>query len=303
MLYFSQQLINGLTLGAMYGLIAIGYSMVYGIIGMINFAHGEIYMIGAFLSIISFTLLGILGITWVPLALVVVLLIAMACTSAYGWTVERLAYRPLRGSFRLAPLISAIGMSIFLQNYVQLLQGANVKPLPPVITGGFVLDTGGFPIRIGYIQITIMLLTVVLMIAFSYLIGRTALGRAQRACQQDLVMAGLCGVNVDRTISLTFVMGAALAAVAGVMATLYYGVIDFFIGFLAGIKAFTAAVLGGIGSIPGAMLGGLLLGMVEAFWSGYFSIEYKDVAAFSLLVLVLIFLPTGLLGKPEIEKV
>jgi len=303
MLYFLQQLINGLTLGAMYGLIAIGYSMVYGIIGMINFAHGEIYMIGAFLSIISFTLLGMLGITWVPLALVIVLLIAMACTSAYGWTVERLAYRPLRGSFRLAPLISAIGMSIFLQNYVQLLQGASVKPLPPVITGGFVLDTGGFPIRIGYIQITIMLLTVVLMIAFSYLIGRTALGRAQRACQQDLVMAGLCGVNVDRTISLTFVMGAALAAVAGMMATLYYGVIDFFIGFLAGIKAFTAAVLGGIGSIPGAMLGGLLLGMVEAFWSGYFSIEYKDVAAFSLLVLVLIFLPTGLLGKPEIEKV
>ena len=303
MLYFSQQLINGLTLGAMYGLIAIGYSMVYGIIGMINFAHGEIYMIGAFLSIISFTLLGMLGITWVPLALVIVLLIAMACTSAYGWTVERLAYRPLRGSFRLAPLISAIGMSIFLQNYVQLLQGANVKPLPPVITGGFILETGGFPIRIGYIQITILLLTVILMVAFSYLIGRTALGRAQRACQQDLVMAGLCGVNVDRTISLTFVMGAALAAVAGIMATLYYGVIDFFIGFLAGIKAFTAAVLGGIGSIPGAMLGGLLLGMVEAFWSGYFSIEYKDVAAFSLLVLVLIFLPTGLLGKPEIEKV
>jgi branched-chain amino acid transport system permease protein len=303
MLYFLQQLINGLTLGAMYGLIAIGYSMVYGIIGMINFAHGEIYMIGAFLSIISFTLLGILGITWVPLALVIVLLLAMACTSAYGWTVERLAYRPLRGSFRLAPLISAIGMSIFLQNYVQLLQGASVKPLPPVITGGLVFDTGAFPVRIGYIQITIILLTVILMIAFSYLIGRTALGRAQRACQQDLVMAGLCGVNVDRTISLTFVMGAALAAVAGVMATLYYGVIDFFIGFLAGIKAFTAAVLGGIGSIPGAMLGGLLLGMVEAFWSGYFSIEYKDVAAFSLLVLVLIFLPTGLLGKPEVEKV
>ena len=303
MMYFAQQLINGLTLGAVYGLIAIGYSMVYGIIGMINFAHGEIYMIGAFLSIISFTLLGILGITWVPLALVIVLLIAMACTSAYGWTVERLAYRPLRGSFRLAPLISAIGMSIFLQNYVQLLQGANVKPLPPVIKGGLIFDTGGFPIRIGYIQITIILLTVILMIAFSYLIGRTALGRAQRACQQDLVMAGLCGVNVDRTISLTFVMGAALAAVAGVMATLYYGVIDFFIGFLAGIKAFTAAVLGGIGSIPGAMLGGLLLGMVEAFWSGYFSSEYKDVAAFALLVLVLIFLPTGLLGKPEIEKV
>jgi branched-chain amino acid transport system permease protein len=279
--------------------------MVYGIIGMINFAHGEIYMIGAFLSIISFTLLGILGITWVPLALVLVLLIAMAFTSAYGWTVERLAYRPLRGSFRLAPLISAIGMSIFLQNYVQLTQGASVKPLPPVIRGGFVFGGagGGFTVTISYIQITMILLTVVLMVAFSYLIGRTALGRAQRACQQDLLMAGLCGVNVDRTISLTFVMGAALAAVAGLMATLYYGVIDFFIGFLAGVKAFTAAVLGGIGSIPGAMLGGLTLGLVEAFWSGYFSIEYKDVAAFSLLVLVLIFLPTGLLGKPEIEKV
>jgi branched-chain amino acid transport system permease protein len=303
-LYFLQQLINGVSLGAMYGLIAIGYSMVYGIIGMINFAHGEIYMIGAFLSIITFTLLGILGITWVPLALLMVLLVAMAFTSAYGWTVERLAYRPLRGSFRLAPLISAIGMSIFLQNYVQLMQGANVKPLPPVITGGFVFGAaGGFTVTVSYVQIIMIMLTVVLMIAFSYLIARTPLGRAQRACQQDLTMAGLCGVNVDRTISLTFVMGAALAAVAGLMATLYYGVIDFFIGFLAGVKAFTAAVLGGIGSIPGAMLGGLLLGMVEAFWSGYFTTEYKDVAAFSILVLVLIFLPSGLLGRPEIEKV
>jgi branched-chain amino acid transport system permease protein len=303
MLYFLQQLINGVTLGAMYGLIAIGYSMVYGIIGMINFAHGEIYMIGAFLTIICFTLLGILGVTWVPLALMIVLLVAMAFTSMYGWAVERLAYRPLRGSFRLAPLISAIGMSIFLQNYVQLTQGANVKPLRPVVIGGFVFGDGGFTVTISYIQIIIIVLTIVLMIGFSYLIARTPLGRAQRACQQDLLMAGLCGVNVDRTISLTFVMGAALAAVAGMMATLYYGVIDFFIGFLAGIKAFTAAVLGGIGSIPGAMLGGLTLGLVEAFWSGYFSIEYKDVAAFSILVLVLIFLPTGLLGRPEIEKV
>ena len=304
MAYFLQQLINGLTLGSIYGLIAIGYTMVYGIVGMINFAHGEIYMIGAFIAVTTFLVLGLAGLSLVPLALLIVLVVAMLFTALYGWAVERIAYRPLRGSFRLAPLISAIGMSIFLQNYVQLLQGASVKPLPPVITGGFVFNTGGgFPVRIGYIQITIMLLTLILMVAFSYLISRTALGRAQRACQQDLVMAGLCGVNVDRTISLTFVMGAALAAVAGVMATLYYGMIDFFIGFLAGVKAFTAAVLGGIGSIPGAMLGGLLLGMVEAFWSGYFSIEYKDVAAFSLLVLVLIFLPTGLLGKPEIEKV
>ncbi len=302
--YFVQQLINGLTLGAMYGLIAIGYSMVYGIIGMINFAHGEIYMIGAFLTVICFSLLGMVGVTWVPLSLVMVLLVAMACTAAYGWTVERIAYRPLRGSFRLAPLISAIGMSIFLQNYVQLTQGATNKALPPVVIGGFVFgDASGFTITISYIQIFMILLTVVLMIGFSYLIASTPLGRAQRACQQDLVMAGLCGVNVDRTISLTFVMGAALAAVAGMMATLYYGVIDFYIGFVAGVKAFTAAVLGGIGSIPGAMLGGLALGLVEAFWSGYFATGYKDVAAFGILVLVLIFLPTGLLGKPEVEKV
>jgi branched-chain amino acid transport system permease protein len=302
--YFLQQLINGLTLGSMYGLIAIGYSMVYGIIGMINFAHGEIYMIGAFLTIIVFTLLGTLGITWVPLALLTVLVVAMIITAMYGWTVERMAYRPLRGSFRLAPLISAIGVSIFLQNYVQIVQGANVKPLRPVISGGFVFgQQSGFPVQIGYVQLFVILLTLVLMLAFSLLIARTPLGRAQRACEQDLKMAGLCGVNVDRTISLTFVMGAALAAVAGLMATLYYGVIDFFIGFLAGVKAFTAAVLGGIGSIPGAMLGGLVLGLVEAFFSGYFTIQYKDVAAFGILVVVLIFLPTGLLGRPEIEKV
>jgi branched-chain amino acid transport system permease protein len=302
--YFVQQLINGLTLGSMYGLIAIGYSMVYGIIGMINFAHGEIYMIGAFLTVIIFTALGMLGITWVPLALLTVLIVGMLITAMYGWTVERVAYRPLRGSFRLAPLISAIGMSIFLQNYVQITQGANVKPMAPIVTGGFVFGAkSGFPIQISYIQIFIILLTILLMTVFSLLIARTPLGRAQRACEQDLKMAGLCGVNVDRTISLTFVTGAALAAVAGLMATLYYGVIDFFIGFLAGVKAFTAAVLGGIGSIPGAMLGGLVLGLVEAFWSGYFTIQYKDVAAFGILVVVLIFLPTGLLGRPAIEKV
>ncbi|HSK39637.1 MAG TPA: high-affinity branched-chain amino acid ABC transporter permease LivH [Arenibaculum sp.] len=303
--YFLQQLINGLTLGAIYGLIAIGYTMVYGIIGMINFAHGEIYMIGAFIAVISFIVLGLVGITWMPLAIMLVLILSMFFTSIYGWAVERVAYRPLRGSFRLAPLISAIGMSIFLQNYVQLLQGARVKPLPPIVQGGFALmeRPDGFVVSLSYLQVIIVLLTFVLMVAFTLLITRTELGRAQRACEQDKTMAGLLGVNVDRTISLTFVMGAALAAVAGVMVTMYYGVIDFFIGFLAGVKAFTAAVLGGIGSLPGAMLGGILIGLIEAFWSAYFSIEYKDVAAFSILVLVLIFRPTGLLGKPEIEKV
>ena len=304
MAYFIQQLINGLTLGAIYALIAIGYTMVYGIIGMINFAHGEIYMIGAFVSLITFFVLGAVGVTWVPLALAVVLLSAMLFTSAYGWAVERVAYRPLRGSFRLAPLISAIGMSIFLQNYVQLLQGAQVKSLPPVVTGGFqLMETGGFAVQLSYLQIIIVLVTLALMAGFSVMIAATPLGRAQRACEQDMTMAALLGVDVDRTISTTFLIGAALAAVAGMMVTLYYGVIDFFIGFLAGMKAFTAAVLGGIGSLPGAVLGGFLIGIIEAFWSGYFSSAYKDVAVFGVLILVLIFRPSGLLGRPEIEKV
>jgi branched-chain amino acid transport system permease protein len=300
---FIQLLINGLTLGAIYGLIAIGYTMVYGIIGMINFAHGEIYMMGAFHAIISFLILGVFGITWVPLALFLMLIVGVLLTAVYGWSVERIAYRPLRGSLRLAPLISAIGMSIFLQNYVQLLQGARNKTMQPLIKGGVTLTEGAFQVQLGYLQIFIVLMTVGLMAVFTLMITRTALGRAQRACEQDQKMASLLGVNVDRTISLTFVIGAALAAVAGLMVTLYYGVVDFFIGFLAGIKAFTAAVLGGIGSLPGAMLGGILIGLIEAFWSGYFSVEYKDVAVFSVLVLVLIFRPTGLLGKPEIEKV
>lgn len=270
--YFVQQLINGVTLGAVYGLIAIGYTMVYGIIGMINFAHGEIYMIGAFIAVISFAILGIVGVTWVPLALLMVLIVAMLLTGLYGWTVERIAYRPLRGSFRLAPLISAIGMSIFLQNYVQIAQGARIKPLPPMIQGGFQLMEGEtFSVTLSYLQIIIIVLTVLLMAGFSWLIAATPLGRAQRACEQDRVMASLLGVNTDRTISLTFVLGAMLAAVAGVLVTLYYGVVDFYIGFLAGLKAFTAAVLGGIGSLPGAMLGGLLIGLIEAFWAGYFS--------------------------------
>ena len=303
--YFLQQLINGVTLGAVYGLIAIGYSMVYGIIGMINFAHGDIFMIGAFHALIVFLILGAVGISWLPLALLIALIVGIILTSLYGWSVERIAYRPLRSSPRLAPLISAIGASIFLQNYVQLAQGARPKPISVSIPGGFEVmqSHGGFAVQVSYIQIIIVILTVVLMAVFTWLIKGTALGRAQRACEQDRKMASLLGVDVDRTISLTFVIGASLAAVAGLMFTLYYGVIDFFIGFVAGIKAFTAAVLGGIGSLPGAMLGGLLIGVIEAMWSGYFSVEYKDVASFGVLVLVLIFRPTGLLGRPEIEKV
>lgn len=302
--YFAQQLINGLTLGSIYGLIAIGYTMVYGIIGMINFAHGEVFMIGAFVALIAFLAVTATGIAFVPLLLLIMLATAMIFTAAYGWTVERIAYRPLRGSFRLAPLISAIGMSIFLQNYVQLLQGARVKTLQPLISGGIeLMERDGFTVVLSYMQILIIGLTTALMVAFWMLIERSTFGRSQRACEQDRTMAGLLGVDVDRTISLTFVTGAALASIAGIMFLLYYGVIDFFIGFLAGLKAFTAAVLGGIGSLPGAMLGGLLIGLIEAFWAGYFTTEYKDVAAFSILVLVLIFRPTGLLGRPEVEKV
>nr|WP_211162160.1 branched-chain amino acid ABC transporter permease LivH [Aromatoleum petrolei] len=302
--YALQQLINGLTLGAVYGLIAIGYTMVYGIIGMINFAHGDIFMVSAFIAVTAFTLLAAFDITSLPLALTAVLITAIFFTSAYGWAVERMAYRPLRGSTRLAPLISAIGMSIFLQNMVQLTQGARVKPIPPVLEGGIeIWQSGGFTVQISWTQIMIVVVTIALMVGFTWLITQTAFGRQQRACEQDSTMTALLGINVDRTISATFMLGAALAAVAGVMVTVYYGVVDFFIGFVAGIKAFTAAVLGGIGSLPGAMLGGLIIGLIEAFWAAYLSPEYKDVATFAILILVLMFRPSGLLGRPEVEKV
>ncbi|HET6719305.1 MAG TPA: branched-chain amino acid ABC transporter permease LivH [Rhodocyclaceae bacterium] len=299
-----QQLINGLTLGAVYGLIAIGYTMVYGIIGMINFAHGDIYMVSAFIAVTAFTILAAADVTSVPLALSIVLIVSILFTSAFGWSVERTAYRPLRGSTRLAPLISAIGMSIFLQNMVQVTQGARVKPIPPVIEGGIHLYQGpDYAVQISYVQILIIVVTVALMVGFTYLITQTSFGRQQRACEQDRTMTGLLGIDVDKTISLTFMLGAALAAVAGVMVTVYYGVVDFYIGFVAGIKAFTAAVLGGVGSLPGAMLGGLIIGLIEAFWSAYLSAEYKDVATFAILILVLMFRPSGLLGRPEVEKV
>jgi branched-chain amino acid transport system permease protein len=309
--YFLQQLINGITLGSIYGLIAIGYTMVYGIIGMINFAHGDIFMTGAFIGLIGILAIGITGsagIALIILALILVIVIAMILAAAFNWTVERVAYRPLRGSFRLAPLISAIGMSIVLQEFVRISQGGRPKPMQPIVTGGYEImhraaESGEFIVRLSNIQIIIILTTLTLMAIFTAIITRTSLGRAQRSCEQDMKMASLLGIDVNKTISITFIMGATLAAVAGVMFFLYYGVIDFYIGFLAGVKAFTAAVLGGIGSLPGAMLGGMVIGLVEVFWSAYFSVEYKDVAAFTMLALVLIFLPQGILGKPEVEKV
>lgn len=302
---FVQQLINGLTLGSIYGLIAIGYTMVFGIIGMVNFAHGDVFMLSAFIALLLFLFLTTwLGIGSVALALLVVLILAMVLTALWGWAIERVAYRPLRGSFRLAPLISAIGVSIFLSNFVQVAQGARNKPIPPMVREVIVLfERDGYAVALSYKQIVIMLTTAVLLAVFWYVVQKTSLGRAQRACEQDRKMAALLGIDVDRTISLTFVMGAALAAVAGTMYLLYYGVVSFADGFVPGVKAFTAAVLGGIGSLPGAVLGGLIIGLVETFWSAYFSIEYKDVAAFSILAIVLVFMPSGILGRPEVEKV
>lgn len=302
---FLQQLINGLTLGSIYGLIAIGYTMVFGIIGMVNFAHGDVFMLSCFIAMIFFMIISAaLGASMVVVALLLVLILGMALTALWNWTIERVAYRPLRGSFRLAPLISAIGMSIFLMNLVQVIQGPRNKSLPPIVDGGLVFfAASSYPVKLAWKQIIIMVITGVLLAAFWYLVQKTSLGRAQRACEQDRKMAALLGIDVDRTISATFVIGAALAAVAGVMYILQYGVISFHDGFVPGVKAFTAAVLGGIGSLPGAVLGGLIIGLIETFWSAYFSIDYKDVAAFSILAIVLIFLPSGILGRPEVEKV
>jgi branched-chain amino acid transport system permease protein len=305
MAVFLQQLINGITLGSIYGLIAIGYTMVFGIIGMVNFAHGDVFMVSAFIALIAFLILtSWIGIGSIVLALFLVLLVAMVFTSLVNWAIERVAYRPLRGSFRLAPLISAIGMSIFLSNFVQVTQGPRNKSIPPMVRGDItVFSQNGYDVTLSAKQFIIWTVTAILLICFWYLVAKTKLGRAQRACEQDQKMAALVGVNVDQTISTTFVIAAALAAVAGTMYLMYYGVVSFSDGFVPGVKAFTAAVLGGIGSLPGAVIGGILIGLIETFWSAYFSIDYKDVAAFSVLAITLIFLPQGLFGRPDVEKV
>lgn len=302
--HFFQQLVNGLTIGSTYALIAIGYTMVYGIIGMINFAHGEVYMIGSYIAFIVLAALALLGLDSLPLMLIGAFAISMIVTSAYGFSIERVAYRPLRGGNRLIPLISAIGMSIFLQNVVRLAQGSRDIAMPSLITGGWSIGPEeGFHATLSYMQLVIFIVTFITMTALTLFISRSRMGRACRACAEDIKMTNLLGINTNNVIALTFVIGAALAAVAGVLLSLYYGVINPYIGFMAGLKAFTAAVLGGIGSIPGAVLGGLLLGVTEAITAGYFSTEYKDVVAFSLLILILLFRPTGILGRPEVEKV
>ena len=298
---FIQQLINGLTLGSVYAVVALGYTMVYGIIQLINFAHGELVMIGA---MVAFTLIGVLVPTGMNPLLIV--LLATACAvpvcMLIGYAMERLAYRPLRRAPRLAPLITAIGVSIILQHLALLVWSRNNLAFPQIIkTVSY--HIGGATIT--NVQIAIMLMSVVMMAGLALLVYRTRLGTAMRATAQNAQVAGLMGIDINRMIAATFVIGAALAAVAGVMVGSYYGIAHYQMGALLGLKAFSAAVLGGIGNLPGAMLGGLLLGVVEALGAGYigdltgdvFGSNYQDVFAFLVLIAVLVFRPSGLLGE------
>jgi branched-chain amino acid transport system permease protein len=299
---FLQQLINGLTLGSVYALIALGYSMVYGILELINFAHGEIYMLGAYLGIIFLGFFTAVGLTSysLPLALVLTFFLSILFCSSYGYTIEKIAYKPLRNAPRLSPLISAIGVSIFLQNYVMLTQGATDKVFPQLFGAvGFRFMSASMT----YLQLFIIFTSVVLMIVLHLFVRKTRMGKAMRAVAQDKTMALLVGININTIISLTFIIGSGLAAVAGLMVAMYYGLVNYSIGYIAGIKAFTAAVLGGIGSIRGAMVGGILLGLVESLGGSYISSEYKDAYAFIILIIILLIKPGGLFGKAELEKV
>jgi branched-chain amino acid transport system permease protein len=298
--YFFELFVGGLTRGSIYALIALGYTMVYGIIELINFAHGEIYMIGAFTALIVASVLAMSGMSGLSV-LILASVVAVIYSAAYGFTVEKVAYKPLRKAPRLSPLISAIGMSIFLQNYVLLSQTSDFLPFPNLLPDlPFMAPYVGF---IGSTEFIIITTTAVIMVLLTLLIKFTRMGKAMRATAQDRDMAMLVGVNVNRVISNTFIIGSALAAVGGVLIASHIGRINFYIGFLAGIKAFTAAVLGGIGSIPGAVLGALVLGCTESFATGYVSSDYEDVFAFVLLIVILIIKPSGLLGHKATQKV
>jgi len=298
--YFRDLFISGLTKGSIYALIALGYTMVYGIIALINFAHGEIYMIGAFTALIAALILGQMGLAGWGLLLSVAL-VAVIYSAMYGWTVEKIAYKPLRQASRLAPLISAIGMSIFLQNYVQLVQTPNFLIFADLVPEISFLE--GSSHIVNKTQLLIWVTTGVLMAGLTLAIKFTKMGMAMRAVAQDKDMARLTGVNIDRVISTTFVLGSSLAAVGGLLIGCYMQQIDFYIGFLAGMKAFTAAVLGGIGSIPGAVIGAMVLGFAESFAAGYISSDYEDVVAFVLLILILIVRPGGIMGETQTQKV
>lgn len=298
---FFQQIINGITLGSIYALISLGYTMVYGVLFMINFAHSEIFMMGAFFGL--FSIVCISEITFFQnnlfLQLSFAFLISMVLSGVLGVTMERFAYRPLRRAPRLTPLISAIGVSIFLQNLVMLIVSPQSKSFPEI-----------FPIKlyhlgslsINSLQLFIILISLILMILLQYFVKKTKLGCAIRATSSDRETASLMGINVNSIISLVFFVGGALGGAAGVLVGMYYGSIKYNIGFIYGIKAFTAAVLGGIGNIPGAMIGGFTLGVLESLGAGYISSQYKDVFAFVILILVLIFKPRGILGEKVQEK-
>ncbi|HEY5682414.1 MAG TPA: branched-chain amino acid ABC transporter permease [Sulfuricaulis sp.] len=305
---FTQQLINGLVLGSIYALVALGYTMVYGILELINFAHGEVTMFGAMICLAVISAIASSGTDANGLLIVSLgLLAAIAVCVMLGFLIERVAYRPLRRAPRLAALITAIGMSIVLQNTAMLIWGKQYITFPPLLPL-VRYDIGGAVIT--NLQIFIILLSCLLMAGLLVLIRKTRLGRAMRATAQAQDIAGLMGINVNTIISITFVIGAALAAVAGVMVSAYYGLAHYFMGFMLGLKAFTAAVLGGIGNIAGAMLGGLLLGLIESFGAGYIGTltggflgsHYQDVFAFFVLILVLVIRPSGLLGERVVER-
>ena len=305
---FLQQLINGLVLGAIYALVALGYTMVYGILGLINFAHGEVVMIGAMVALSVIQLLLGSGVVLPgPLIVALGLLVAIPTCMLLGFSIERVAYRPLRHAPRLTPLITAIGMSILLQNVAMIIWGRQYRSFPPLLPSAPHYVAGA---TVTDLQIFIVLLAAAIMAGLLYLVDRTRLGRAMRATSQNPEIAGLMGVNINTVISVTFVIGSALAAVAGVMVSAYYGIGHYFMGFTLGLKAFTAAVLGGIGNIGGAMLGGLLLGVIESLGAGYIGpltggflgSHYQDVFAFLVLILVLVFRPSGLLGERVAER-
>lgn len=294
---FIQQIINGLTLGAVYALIALGYTMVYGVIELINFAHGEVFMVGAYLGLLAILWgLSIQGLS--PFLLILfVFVFAMLGASILGVTIERTAYRPLRKAPRLAPLITALGVSIFLQNIVMLIAGTENKSFPQIFLKGFF--TIGNTYSISYLQVFIIAISFLLMVFLEAFIHKMKLGKAMRATAQDSKTANLMGIDTDKIIALTFIIGSALGAAGGIMVGMYYGIINFTMGYIAGLKAFTAAVLGGIGNITGAMFGGIVIGILESLGAGYISAEYKDVFSFIVLILILIFKPSGIFGTNE----
>ncbi len=300
LLYLLQLMAHAVALGCIYGLLAIGYTLVYAIIGRINLAFGEIAMVGAYASFLGVAVLALLDVTALPLALFLVLLAAAACAAVHGLVTERAVFRPLRHARSQAPLIATIGLAILLQEYLRLTQGAGERWIQPVLSQAHPLAGGdGFTVALSTVQILILLLVPCLYGALWLLLQRSRFGRALRACAEDVDMAALCVVADDRTIAMTFVLGSAYAGIAGFVILLRYGGVGFYDGFLLGFKALTAAIIGGIGSVPGAMLGGLLLAVWESLWAGYLSIAYKDVAVFGLLAVTLIWRPAGLLGHAD----